>query len=628
MKNYYKNSVEWIILIKALFKEYTTATYIMTFFAGFIFVLYRMQILSLVFMVLSLMMINQDSIDFTMNIYNQNFSQFGSSVKFLGEKDTIYPFVGWFKGIYSWIFTISIPFYYFIAREQKSLSESSLNLDRKGLRHFFYTSIIIIAGGYILASFDDLQKEKYIFFALSFSVLSMIFFISSLGFIRHLLQSININYLFFRILDRTNFSFKALLLKKNQYKFFRKKLYDNLNYLIESIYQMLNQSINKGLIKVYSSNYEEWKKTIHLIFKGNRGDIELISKDDLQYSNLYKIILKNQVALIIALYANNRLSEGYDALMNLFVLVPDGDIRSTDNMNQKIEEKYNELMKEYLSTLCGLGLFFYKSNIILHPLILQIKRLPIQRIGIDKIISVYRTWIIKITESCDVKMLVCLSYALMETIEETSQQSIIENELINSGDKVSISQMENLMSKALNVHLSGTEKSVGRCIYILLNAAVKSLEMSQYQCVGFIIKFIVSNFDSKITNIAFKEFISNDGRDNKFDNCEIGSSFGLTSFNLNKKTDKYCLEKLSFLLYGQQVYIKTNNISIRYVPSEYINITECISDNIEYIYNKIIAGKDKFGLIWLGNEKFHKRLFYRILELNDKKNDNQKQRNV
>jgi len=564
----------------------------------------------------------------------------------------VYEVAGRVTNLYSWFLPLSITFYYFIAREQKTLSESSLNLDSKGLRHFFLALIGLSGSGVVICFLHTELKLDYVPSVLFLLVAYLAFLFGVFRFISYFTRSININYLFFRILSRTRFSINALFFKQNTCYLFRKKLYGNLRYLIESVYQLLNQSIIKGLLNVYRSNYREWKEIIDLIFSVDKGrkDIELIYKNIRQYPVMYKTILSNQAALITSLYSSNKLAEGYEALSDLFILLPDGYILSGEIADAKvrmIRSEYSSLMQEYLRILCSLGLFFYRSNIILYPLILQIQGLPMQRIGIDKIISIYRTWIIKTVESCDVKMLVCLSYALMETVEKATISSAEEDSIIkfvestefedNTKDiegiedtdiacSVPIKEIDFYISKALNMQLtevvpslpeekisiSDSDKGIGKCIYVLLNAAIKSLEMSQYQCVGFVVKFIVSNFRSEITNPTFQQFITNKGRDNKFDTCEIGGSFGLNSFNLNNKTDQYCLEKLLFLLYGQQVYIKTKNISIRHIPTEYINIQDYIGNNIKYIYDKIIAGKDKYGMVWLNDEKFHKRLFYSI----------------
>ena len=140
------------------------------------------------------------------------------------------------------------------------------------------------------------------------------------------------------------------------------------------------------------------------------------------------------------------------------------------------------------------------------------------------------------------------------------------------------------------------------------------METSQYQCVGFIVKFIVSNFDSKVTNRSFEQFFSQKGRDEKFDIAEAGKGFGLNSFHLNNRTDQYCLEKLAFLLYGQQLYIKQNNIRIKSIPDECIYIGKYISCNLKYIYKKNLAAKDRYGLLWLNDEVFYKRLYFSVYD--------------
>ncbi len=505
---------------------------------------------------------------------------------------------------------LTFTFYYFVCREQKAIAESSLNAKNTPLTHFLLISVLTFIIGFYLntlignANSDDLKyTSQNITRLFIFVILLLVLVGAGYKAACYLLESINIRFLLQRVLRNLKNELVILLnlntLKKQDR--FSKKIYNNLFYSVESVYQMLIQTVAKDMTEVFDSNYTSWKEVLKTIQNENeneRRNILLLSNDPQNYSALYKSILKNHLSLIIGLYNKNKIQEGYQAVCDLFSLSPEADIDSTDN---ELLNNYNHLMLDYLAILSELSLFLYKNGIGIHPIIQNIRKMPLYRIGIDNIICVYRMLIIKAVEQNDVKLLVTLTYALTSPVEilcRSSQKSKITDFK---------SRMEMVVCKTIAANDEKKDEEddddelhdLGTCLYVLLNAALKSVELSHYSCVGFIIKYVASNFPSDITNNVYCKLVANRGIDLKFDDFDLGKQLGLDSFNINDKTATYCLEKLSILFYGQQKYLSEKQVMICHIPETFLEISKLISQNHEYIFTKLEKGKSKYGLVWM-----------------------------
>ncbi len=188
-----------------------------------------------------------------------------------------------------------------------------------------------------------------------------------------------------------------------------------------------------------------------------------------------------------------------------------------------------------------------------------------------------------------------------EKIDENSQR--VKNSAQHSIDK----SLVNLI-KGAKVHTTSFKKNKvnrykGIFLFILIQAAVKGIELGHYPAVGFIIKYIVSTYDSKLINNTYSKVQEQDSfNDDKLDNYKLAKTID-SNFYINTETAIYCLKKFTLLLYLQQKYTQKRELIHLNIFS---NDTSQSDDtfSFEYCFKKIQAVKDKYGLIFLTDTSF------------------------
>lgn len=502
------------------------------------------------------------------------------------------------------VLPLSLPFYYFIYREQKLTAESAINKNNLSLSilGFFYTSVFtLIYCAHLKSIFSNAMVSPCENLAITMDNLYRVIFCIVVVFFtifiglkvaNTLLVSINMRWMLKKIIDEIKDGFEKLIYGADSpwFKKIRAYIYKTLNYLIESVYQTLIQAINKDVTEVYHTNFNAWNEVLYDIYNDkHRRYIYLLDKDGDLYRKLYESILKNHLSLIIALYGKNKMHDGSECVSNFFDLAPNADLG-----NDELKKEYNTLIISYFAILYELAIFLHKNDHIgLYPIIKNIENMPVQRIGVDNIITLFRALIIKSIEKNDVRLLSSLTYSLIKIVELKKSCQPQGKGLLN------------IILSRINNQLKGDEQSVGICIYILLQAALKGVEISHYSCTGFIIKYIVSNFESEVLNKVYRKFSNNDNgtKDSIIESARLCQELG-NSFHINKTTAKYCLEKLFLLLYGQQKYIKEKGIGINCIPKGLIKIPHITIGNLDYLFNKLDGAKEKYSLVYLKDEEF------------------------
>lgn len=576
-----------------------------------------------------------------------------SNIIFFTKKDnSILEFIAYVTNIIAVSIPLIATFYYFIYKEQKTLSESSLNVNGNPVVHFAIVTIAtfiigkhlqLLIGNYINNSSLNFESTSmHIGKIIFFFVMLVIYTYRVCRMINYFLDKTNVRLFLEKIMEDVSSTIELLFqgssyLEKRIHKSNLEHIYSKLNCAVEGTYQLLLQTINKDMIEVYQIQYPLWSKTVTRFFIGDctrkgesiqredaRTNLLLLNENPKRYSMMYKNILKNHLSLIMTLYGKNKMQDGYIAIKDFFKLSPEGDV-AYDEVDIKFREKYSEIMLDYLSSMSELSLFLYKNDHVnIYPIIEEIKSLPIYRIGIRHIICFFRIIIIKIIEKNDIKMLVHLVYALMNLIDihkfQRSQVMITREMKEQKGKRKTLQEkMKSRILKTLQQSTSNSDEEsndiTGMCMYVLLNAALKSIEISHYSCAGFIIKYLVSNYPSEILNNSYAKLLDNKGIDIKLDVHQLGLSVGVRSFNINNITARYCLEKLTILLYGQQKFIKENNVKVNYIPTTYIPIDNIQIENIQYLFKKFKSSKIKYGLVYLEEDSFMKALEVELSEL-------------
>ncbi|MEB8671633.1 hypothetical protein P4G73_32875, partial [Bacillus cereus] len=168
-----------------------------------------------------------------------------------------------------------------------------------------------------------------------------------------------------------------------------------------------------------------------------------------------------------------------------------------------------------------------------------------------------------------------------------------------------------LLRKSLMLFRS---RVIQKDIHLILKAILKSIELGHHSCAGFLIKFLISRFNSEDVRITLEKFskenatISLDFSENEqktfmeTDNQRI-------DFNFNPETFEYCFYKMIILIYGQQKYSTLKKLpgdKKEEKENNYVSLLKLKSncEYIEYLLDKILNRKNDYGLLYIKNNKF------------------------
>jgi hypothetical protein len=221
--------------------------------------------------------------------------------------------------------------------------------------------------------------------------------------------------------------------------------------------------------------------------------------------------------------------------------------------------------------------------------------------------------VIKSSENNSVKDLSPIAYSMIKTIRK---------------------KRNNLEYKINNITISmkvNSDQHYKAALYNLLQACLKSIELSHYQCTGFLVKMMVTVFDDiNLFKEVLETFVSdknNKGENNPYiyrPQSEYKFEFEIKP-NFNPNTFDYCCDKLLILLNAQRKYAVEYELPfLENQPDKAAKfILEPESDSFIshkrekyylYLFTKIYKAKDKYGLLFLSNLDFMKNLLKEILE--------------
>lgn len=546
---------------------------------------------------------------------------FYSNINFLKINDkSTFDIIKFFNTVLQVLLPLSLTFYTFTYREQKTVSESatSNNLNKIPIILFIETAIFtIIYGmhlGYIINNsvinskvwtgynYVVLNNNRDLLMTAYESgkiiVWSLLYLTSIyLGFITviNLLRNINIKWLLNTTIKQTQKNFKRLPLSLPFPIFnkLRSKIYDNLILYIECIYQMLMLAVEKNMDHIYYHYYPKWINTLlhfldELVFLNNDKTVsylEPIKKDPEKFTSMYRSILKNHINLITVLCKKHKIEEVHECIKTLFKLNP----------------REKEINLVFLQTLYELCVFLSENKSIgLRPLLREFEILSKEFENTERkgIVLIYEELLIKAVKSNDVKLLSSICYSLLRVAEDLETTNKNVGYMFRSLEKKKngIKQFSEIKSAA---------------IYLLLQVTLKSIELSYYSCTGFLIKFLVTNFKSDIFNRIFITFARNDVDQNPF----IKPIQRFSNYNgwfFNEKTLQYCLKKMTILLYGQQKYAIQSKLNFGFVPTNLLEIRVAKCSYLDYIFLKLKKADSKYGLLFLEDPDFMSELKEKI----------------
>ncbi|OME19949.1 hypothetical protein [Paenibacillus odorifer] len=516
------------------------------------------------------------------------------------------------RGVLFYQLTAVITLFYFIFREQRSASISMT----RGRGNTLIGFLILAGATIMLASQLTTQINQGINIGLSDDPprsLSLIFSSDNLGRII-LLILIYITSLFvgFKVIIgltknlSIRYMLKDTLLKIDNdllalnfvlFRSPRKKVYSKLIQSVESLQQLMAMAVDKGMDEAFRSIQEQWQRTLtNLMLSPRFRNLDntvnceyLHRRDGKEFANLFEIILKNQISLIMILIKNHKIEEAQKGIELFFNIKP----------IEIIELRYT-----FLNSVHELAMLLYSNdNIGLEPIYKALEEISKADKGDDQngINIIYRGIIQKAIQKNDVQTLSNAAYSLLSSTNGFWKP-------IRKGQNKVENQIFQFIRDRFNQSEKEKQEYVLCAIYITLQSALKSIELSHYASTGFLMKYVVTAYESKLLKKAFKEFVKNAGENNPYLNQRENYSKIYNSFNFNKDTIEYCMKKLTVLLYGQQKYVINKKINFGEIPKELIDTSHFPCDYRKYIFEKIDSAKGKYGLLFLTDTVFMNEL--------------------
>ncbi|TCP52699.1 hypothetical protein EV586_10874 [Tumebacillus sp. BK434] len=500
------------------------------------------------------------------------------------------------------IFGAAIPFFYFTYREQKATSASSIISKTNSLIMFvvffllslpfaFFLNRILAQYGRTSSLLISSQEEARISIWVVFSVFAFIYFIRA---IRDLLRSINLRLMLKDLVKKIDDMFFTVSFVR--FKIARKEIYEDLHTHIESIYQLLAFCIEKNIDNVFDANYGKWMDVVRDLLETPRLRFihetvlyeVLHTKDPEKFENLYRSILDKHISLIMTCYKNHKIERGHQC------------VSSFQNLNPRVDE----LRVIFMDALHELTvLLFNNEQGGLRTILQSLEELSVENKFVEKnaVIMIYKSLILRAIQKNDPIVLASISNSLLNSI----------------GDPIGKETQNAIAKKLLRSHIKKwklMEDEAGKSsVFMIMQAILKSIELSHHQCSGYLIKFLATNFEPNMTSEIFNVFVRNRAVDNPFlKQRKLYRAIDF-SFPYNKNTLDYCVAKLIILIYGHQLYLSQKGIVIGFEQNSLIDIRTLGNKYNDYLFRSIKESKGAYRLWFLSDEKFMVDLKHRFM---------------
>ncbi|MBC9786240.1 hypothetical protein H1S01_17400 [Heliobacterium chlorum] len=496
------------------------------------------------------------------------------------------------------IIPLSLTFYFFTVREQKAASislGSSIGYN-KILYIFLIFSIFTLVYGFHLQSLSSQIQINNTTLSMSDSQYSRILiwlFISVISYITiviaviDLLRKLNTNWVIAHIIGKTSGRFVELTKTKSM----STRQYNSLHTSIEGIYQILHLCIEKNMDELYVNSIFRWNGIVRWWIRAQVDEVGQNCVDDKkeyykQISSIYSAILKDHIALIMALHKSHKINYATTAIKNFFSFCPLTNrihIHFLSSLYEFCLLMINVDINALRNVLEGMENLYKDSNLMI-------------RVGI---LIIYKALLSKAIKSKDVKILSIVCYSMLSSIEKENEfYNDIEDELLQE-----IGESALIGAKDKKITDRDKQTNLYCVIYILFQSAVKSIELSHYECTGFLVKFLATNFDSTDLNLVLKEFIENKAVNNPYIQQRNYYNDINVDLYINSKIVSYFIDKLVVLLYAQQVYMIKDRVFLVKEIKEPIAKYYLNSKQLDYVIEKLECKEEKFGLLCLGELK-------------------------
>lgn len=346
--------------------------------------------------------------------------------------------------------------------------------------------------------------------------------------------------------------------------------YRRLHFSFESVFQNLKFAAEHNMNKEFQENIEEFKREVLDKIKGKCDTYEdikdvhhyLLTKDKKEFIDLYNSALRSNLALVSNLMKNQRYNKAKEIVSLYFYMY----IRNNPTLSKIFKISLNDFL-DFIDTDDERQLLILLDGINEIP-----KR---------EALVIYKFLLMKMVNKNELKNLTNVVYSFKN---ENEQEPFTRNSVI----------------------------------VILLQILIKSIEISNYQITGFLVKFLITNFKGE--DLAKGLMILKKKRDSFSSVLEEGeiiegiSENGVSAIKINDETFDYCFKKALILLYGQHLYSidqKMWFIIDRNETGKEIELRKEFENcpYSEYIMNKTKAASSKHGLLFFEDkpimEKIH-----------------------
>jgi hypothetical protein len=533
-----------------------------------------------------------------------------------------------------YIAPLSLPFYYFTYREQKTLADSSVN--SKSTTGYFLLFLIfsMAALSYSINLREEFTKEEVPLlreslkltgiFAEDLALIAIYTFLGVIFFLKtttDLLGNISLSNLLSKKINEVYFNYYLVSFGK---LFFIKDYYRYLSNKVETVYQSLYIAAGKNLGDIYGDSFKKWGKVLDYMlieyrlgsFDSTTKHLYLLNKYKADHLKLYKTILKNHKNLIIHLVDLHKIEDSKDAIHKFLDWIPSP---TQLGENQEVDDYYNRFLSTYYVTLYELLIYLYDNkNIGVYPVLEKIKNESetIEAVEKEGIIRNLQALLIKAVENDDVKMLSTYSYYLINLYNGTNSRPVKKTkykvEIDDETFEFEVKENDDINKEQSHAQLAALEDNNDELflgsVFLLLQALLKSIELTNYKSTGFLVKFMITSFNSDVFNTVFTNFYKSPYENKYIPKRKYYKDID-DNFHFNENVKEYLLVKLFILLYAQQKYVLNNNVNFWEVPTKLLDSTLISKSNyLQYMFSKLDNAKHEYGLLFLNDEKFLKKL--------------------
>ncbi|PNE08457.1 hypothetical protein [Priestia megaterium] len=486
--------------------------------------------------------------------------------------------------------------YVFTHREQKSISPSMSNGTRKNSLVLIVLGVVfgsMLIGHTLASNFDvimhqdnyssqyNLYASTTLFYKILIWIVAIVLTIRfTTSLIKYLFFSMSVDKMLRHSIEETSDNIDFLIEFYNK-PYFEKLLtarYRNLHHHIESIFQNLKFIGDNNMNKEFEENVASFSNVVSKLkrdnpkYNINNVSSYLLEKDKEHFQNIYTSLLRNTLSLTIDLYKNHHFNKGKKLTFLYFSLY----LGSEESLRQHFILSLNEFL-DSLDT---------SNERQLRDFLNGLKRLPE-----EQSLIIYKNLISKLILKKNVEVLTNVVYDFKEHIIDNNNQPLPSNML------------------ARVIAMEKKNKLKSNAILILLQCLTKTIEISQYNITGFLIKYLVTNFTGDELNSAYDTLrktpkaFTTIFEQNKDYILQYNDNFDIGLGGLNDGTFDYCCKKMCILIYGQQQYAISQKLwFVKDSPqfhTPFVLATEfesCTYSN--YVFQKVKSASSSYGLLF------------------------------